>query len=140
MGLDDSLVCATASCILGSMKNRFLLLAMSLWAISLTPLHARKVVVTYVPNWIDLAEFSKSIDYSKVTQLNIAFENPVNDVGELSFNPADAELIRRARAAGVKVLVSIDQWGLWKIHRWTRLCPEAAENAAHRRFIVWLWW
>ncbi len=93
------------------MTNGPLLLALSLWTISFVPVHARKVVIAYVPNWIDLAAFSKTIDYNKITHLNIAFENPINDAGDLSFNPADAELIQRARAAGVKVLVSIGGGG-----------------------------
>lgn len=76
-------------------------------AFSCTPLHARKHVVAYVPNWIDLKKFAGTIDYAKVTHLNIAFENPRDDEGELSFNPANRELIRLARAAKVKVLVSI---------------------------------
>ncbi|WP_052574137.1 glycosyl hydrolase family 18 protein [Haloferula sp. BvORR071] len=67
----------------------------------------RKRVVAYVPNWIDLPEFAKTIDYDKVTHINIAFENPKDDSGELSFNPRNEELIRRAKAAKVKVLMSI---------------------------------
>ena len=67
----------------------------------------RKKVVAYVPNWINLTEFAMGIEYDKVTHLNIAFENPVDDTGEISFNPRNAELIRRAKAAKVKVLVSI---------------------------------
>jgi chitinase len=67
----------------------------------------RKKVVAYVPNWINLTEFAKGIEYDKVTHLNIAFENPLDDTGEMSFNPRNAELIRRAKAAKVKVLVSI---------------------------------
>lgn len=67
----------------------------------------RKKVVAYVPNWINIAEFSKSIDYAKVTHLNIAFENPMDDSGELSFNPRNKAFIDAAKAAKVKVLVSI---------------------------------
>lgn len=36
-------------------------------------------VVAYVPNWIDLAAFAETIDFSKITHLSIAFENPAND-------------------------------------------------------------
>jgi len=64
-------------------------------------------VVAYVPNWIDLKQFSKQIDYKKLTHINIAFENPINDQGELSFHPDDALIIRSAREHHVKVLVSI---------------------------------
>jgi chitinase len=69
--------------------------------------HARPKVVAYVPNWINLEEFSKTIDYAKVTHLNIAFENPTDDTGALSFNRRNKALLEKARAAKVKVLVSI---------------------------------
>lgn len=67
----------------------------------------RKKVVAYVPNWINLTEFAKGIDYGKVTHVNIAFENPQDDEGELSFNPRNKALIDAAKAAKVKVLISI---------------------------------
>ncbi|HSI73229.1 MAG TPA: glycosyl hydrolase family 18 protein [Fimbriimonas sp.] len=66
-----------------------------------------KLVVGYVPNWIDLAAFAKEIDYAKVTHLNVAFENPTDDAGTMSFDPDDEVLIKAAHAKGVKVLVSI---------------------------------
>lgn len=69
--------------------------------------HAQKKVVAYVPNWIDLASFSKVIDYPKLTHINIAFENPVNAGGDLSFNPRNDVLIEAARRNQVKVLISI---------------------------------
>lgn len=67
----------------------------------------RKAVVAYVPNWIDLKAFAGQVDYAKVTHLNVAFENPTNDDGDLSFNPADEHLVAAARAHKVTVLVSI---------------------------------
>ena len=67
----------------------------------------RPVVVAYVPNWIDLNRFAPSIDYPKVTHLNLAFENPTNDDGDMSWNPQDAVLVRQARSHQVKVLLSI---------------------------------
>ena len=72
-------------------------------------LHAetRPRVVAYVPNWIDLRAFAETIEFGKVTHLNVAFENPVDDGGALSFNPQNAVLLTRAQAQGVKVLVSI---------------------------------
>ncbi len=66
-----------------------------------------KKVVAYIPNWIDLETFSKTIDYGKLTHIIIAFENPTNDTGVLSFEPSDAILIERAHAGNVKILVSI---------------------------------
>ena len=84
-----------------------LLVASLFLSLSLGSAHADPKVVAYVPNWIDLEEFSKTIDYSKVTHLNIAFENPTDDSGELSFNRRNKALLEKAKAAKVKVLVSI---------------------------------
>ena len=64
-------------------------------------------VVAYVPNWLDLPAFSQTIDYARLTHINVAFENPVNDDGGLSVNRKDDALIERAHANRVKVLVSI---------------------------------
>jgi len=66
-----------------------------------------KKVVAYVPNWIDLEEFSKTIPYGKLTHINIAFENPVDESGKLSFNKGNTTLIERAHDRKVKVLVSL---------------------------------
>lgn len=64
-------------------------------------------VVAYVPNWIDLKSFADTIDYSKITHINIGFENPVNESGDLSFNKANEYVIAKARANRVLVLISI---------------------------------
>lgn len=64
-------------------------------------------VVAYVPNWTNLEEFSKTISYGKLTHINIAFENPVDDTGKLSFNKGNTALISKARARDVKILVSL---------------------------------
>lgn len=68
---------------------------------------AQPRVVAYVPNWIDLDKFAETIDYAKLTHINIAFENPKNADGELSFNHKDAGLVAKAHANQVKILVSI---------------------------------
>ena len=68
---------------------------------------ADKMVVAYVPNWVDLKTFAGTIDYPRLTHINIAFENPVNDSGDLSFGGKDEGLIAKAQANNVKVLVSI---------------------------------
>lgn len=68
---------------------------------------AQPKVVAYVPNWINLTTFADAIDYAKVTHINIAFENPSNDDGDLSFNEANNALIAKAHAHHIKVLVSI---------------------------------
>lgn len=67
----------------------------------------RPVVVAYVPTWIDVPKFARTIDYAKVTHLNVAFENPTDDAGTMSFHAGDAALIAAAHAHQVKVLVSI---------------------------------
>ena len=64
-------------------------------------------VVAYVPNWIDLAAFADTIDYAKVTQIDLAFENPMDDQGNLSFDGKDAVLIAKAHAHHVPVLLSL---------------------------------
>lgn len=64
-------------------------------------------VVAYVPNWIDLNKLSSKIPYDRLTHINVAFENPINDEGELSFHSQNELLIRAAHEHGVKVLVSI---------------------------------
>lgn len=68
---------------------------------------AQPRVVAYVPNWVDLHSFSDSIDYAKITHINIAFENPMNGEGDLSFNKKNEVLRTKAQANGIKVLVSI---------------------------------
>ena len=58
-------------------------------------------VVGYVTN-----DQVYAIDYSRITHLNIAFENPdVN--GDLSYSPSNNTYITQAHNNGVKVLVSI---------------------------------
>jgi chitinase len=68
---------------------------------------AQTKVVAYVPNWIDLTSFAETIDYASITHINIAFENPMNDSGDLSFNAKDDVLITKAHANHVPVLISI---------------------------------
>ena len=88
---------------------RLLLFLLLSWLGLVVPLSAaeRAKVVAYVPNWIDLAAFARTIDYARITHLNVAFENPADDRGELSFHPQNAGLIATAHARGVMVLVSI---------------------------------
>lgn len=67
----------------------------------------KKVVVAYVPNWIDLDAFVQTIDYDKITHINIAFENPIDDAGDLSSNPKNQLIVDRAHREKIKVLISI---------------------------------
>ena len=68
---------------------------------------AQKKVVAYVPNWIDLKSFSETIDYKIITHINLAFENPTNGKGDLSFNKSNEFLITKAKANHVNILLSI---------------------------------
>lgn len=72
---------------------------------------AEKRIVAYVPNWTDLPTLATTIDYAKLTHINIAFENPTNSEGGLSFNSKNEALITRAKANSVKVLISIGGGG-----------------------------
>jgi chitinase len=76
-----------------------------------TPVLANEFVVAYVPNWVDLDSFAQTIDYPKITHINIAFENPTNDLGDLSFHKKNDVLIKKAHANNIKVLVSIGGGG-----------------------------
>lgn len=63
--------------------------------------------VAYVPNWIDLNEYSKKIPYDQLTHICVAFENPRDDEGTMSFNDNNEPLIAEAHKHNVKVLISI---------------------------------
>lgn len=68
-------------------------------------------LVGYVPNWIDTPGFAGSIAYSNLTHLNLAFENPTNAAGDLSFQARNAAIRDQAKAQGVQVLISIGGGG-----------------------------
>lgn len=76
-------------------------------ATMLATTQARPLVVAYVPNWGDLAAFAETIDYAKITHIDVAFENPVDDEGNLSFEIKNEALVKKAHEKGVKVLISI---------------------------------
>ncbi|KAF2079937.1 glycosyl hydrolase family 18 protein [Flavobacterium sharifuzzamanii] len=67
---------------------------------------AQKKVIAYIPNWIDLNAFSSTVQYNKLTHINIAFENP-DASGYLSFNSGSNAIINAAHAQNVKVFVSL---------------------------------
>jgi GH18 family chitinase len=87
--------------------RRLLVLIAAALCCTTMPLLAKEKVVAYVPNWVDLKSFSETIDYAKITHINIAFENPINERGELSFHKKNEILIAKAHANDVKILVSI---------------------------------
>jgi GH18 family chitinase len=94
-----------------------LVLFVSALSASTTSLEARDMVVAYVPNWVDLQAFSATIDYSKITHINIAFENPTNEEDDLSFRKKNEILIAKAHATGVKILMSIGGGFIFVDHR-----------------------
>lgn len=67
---------------------------------------AQKKVIAYIPNWIDLNAFSSTIQYSKLTHINIAFENPDAN-GYLTFNSGSNSIINAAHGQNIKVFVSL---------------------------------
>ncbi|WP_394772843.1 glycosyl hydrolase family 18 protein [Flavobacterium sp.] len=67
---------------------------------------AQKKVIAYIPNWVDLNSFSSTVQYSKLTHINIAFENPDAN-GYLSFNSGSNTIINAAHGQNVKVFVSL---------------------------------
>ena len=71
----------------------------------------RKVVIAYVPDWIDYTNFIGTIDFAKVTHLNVAFANPTDDDGTLSVNAQDKLLVDAGHRHKVKVLISIGGGG-----------------------------
>jgi GH18 family chitinase len=89
-----------------TLRRLLAILAVALF-FTTTPLPAKEKVVAYVPNWVDLKSFSETIDYATITHINIAFENPTNERGELSFHKKNEILIAKAHANDVKILVSI---------------------------------
>lgn len=64
-------------------------------------------IVGYVPNWIDVVAFANNFDYSKVTHLNYAFQNPDASGNLTESNIGLATLVSKAHQSSVKVLVSM---------------------------------
>ena len=71
------------------------------FVISFLQLYAQYKVVGYIPNTLDV-----TLDFDKITHLNLAFENPDAE-GNLTFSNWNEKYIRQAHAYGRKVLVSI---------------------------------
>jgi len=64
-------------------------------------------VVTYLTNWSDIPTITKTIDYSRISHINVAFENPIDESGNMSFKEEDATIVSKAHSHKVQVLVSI---------------------------------
>jgi chitinase len=69
---------------------------------TIVPLSAQKKIVGYAYTTTSASK----IDFTRITHLNLAFENP-DDAGNLSFGSGSNALIIAAHANNVKVLVSI---------------------------------
>ena len=80
--------------------------------LALATLLAKPLVVGYVMLRDDLTDQAGGIDYARLTHLNLAFENPEDDEGNLSFDPAKAAFVAQGHAKGVKVLMSIGGGGV----------------------------
>jgi GH18 family chitinase len=70
-----------------------------------------RLVVGYYQNGNQTPAALKTIDCTKITHLNLAFENPTNDAGDLSYTPFNDTLIALAHKNHIKVLVSIGGGG-----------------------------
>lgn len=64
-------------------------------------------IIGYVPNWIDVNTFAQSFDFSRVTHLNYAFQNPDANGNLSSSNTGLTTLVSKSHQNNVKVLISI---------------------------------
>lgn len=78
---------------------------------SLSHARERPVVAGYVPLWSNIQTLTESLDFQKLTHINIAFMNPADEAGTLKLDGKIAPLIAAAHRLGVKVLVSIGGGG-----------------------------
>lgn len=121
------------------MKTRilFVRIVISILAFLATPFvsFSQPKVVAYVPNWVDLKSFSETIPYSNLTHINIAFENPANSEGDLSFDPDDAVLIAKARTNHVKILVSIGGGSVSENQKWRERYFDLLNDSRRAAFV-----
>lgn len=64
-------------------------------------------IIGYMPSWKDVSTFNKTFDFRQVTHINYAFQNPDASGNLVSSNAGLADLVQKAHASNVKVLVSI---------------------------------
>ena len=90
-----------------------LILAMSLRS---APIQASqkttKVVIGYVQDWDGIGFVPEQLDLEKITHLDVAFANPVDDTGILSTTPHLDQLVSLCHKKKVKALVSIGGGGI----------------------------
>jgi GH18 family chitinase len=76
--------------------------------LSTTLVQAQTKVVGYVPNWINMTTFANTFDFSKVTHINVAFQNPVASGSLTKGGTAGlSALVNKAHGSNVKVLISL---------------------------------
>jgi GH18 family chitinase len=68
-------------------------------------------IVGYVPSYKDAGAFAQNFDFSQVTHLNFAFQNPDASGNLVASNAGLEALVTKAHASKVKVLVSIGGGG-----------------------------
>lgn len=64
-------------------------------------------IIGYMPSWKDVTTFNKTFNFSQVTHINYAFQNPDASGNLVSSNAGLTDLVQKAHANNVKVLVSI---------------------------------
>ena len=64
-------------------------------------------VIGYVPNWIEVSAFANGFDFSRVTHINYAFQNPDANGNLIESNTGLTTLVNKAHENNVKVLVSL---------------------------------
>lgn len=68
-------------------------------------------IIGYVPSWTDVEAFTQNFDFKQVTHLNYAFQNPDAQGNLVGSNIGLKDLVEKAHANDVKVLVSIGGGG-----------------------------
>ncbi|MBL7966523.1 MAG: T9SS type A sorting domain-containing protein [Prolixibacteraceae bacterium] len=68
-------------------------------------------IVGYIPNYRNVETFTKDFDFSRVTHLNYAFQNPDASGNLTSSSNGLSQLVEKAHLNNVKVLVSIGGGG-----------------------------
>jgi len=68
-------------------------------------------IVGYIPNYRNVETFAKDFDFSRVTHLNYAFQNPDASGNLTSSSSGLSQLVEKAHSNNVKVLVSIGGGG-----------------------------
>jgi len=64
-------------------------------------------IIGYVPNWVDVNAFTQNFDFTQVTHINYAFQNPDASGNLNESNTGLTALVAKAHLNNVKVLVSI---------------------------------